>query len=85
MHLNSILSKVHCFKFYYGPGLAYTFYFIMHEVMCTHLKNVLDHINQCSEFNRNVQQGEFIAFGGGWGGRESSEDNYLLYMKTHFF
>lgn len=23
-------------KLYYGLGLAYTFYFIMHEVMCTH-------------------------------------------------
>lgn len=84
VHLSSLLSRVHGFKLYYGPGLAYTSYFIMHEVICTHtfFFNAPGNIYyQCSGFKRNVQQGEFIA-SGGWEG--DSEDNYLLYMKTHF-
>lgn len=63
---SSVISKVHCFKLYYGSGLAHILYFIMHEVICTCFLNAPGIYNQYSGFNRSVQQGELVTLG--WGG-----------------
>lgn len=68
---SSVISKVHCFKLYYGSGLAHILYFIMHEVICTCFLNAPGIYNQYSGFNRSTARGT-CDFGVG---RVSGEDN----------